>query len=58
MHTYHFLTPCGIVELQAPNILEAIAKFRHVLPDMDYYVIKQLPSAYKLHFAVGEEQLN
>lgn len=58
MHTYHFLTPCGIVELQAPNILEAIARFRYVLPDMEYYMIKQLPVPELLKFHWAEEQLN
>lgn len=58
MHIYHFLTRLGIIELTAPNILDAIELFNRVLPDLGYNAVIQRPNDYKISFAVEKVQLN
>lgn len=47
MHIYHFLTRLGIIEITADNFINAIALYKHVLPDLPYSMAKQLPAGTK-----------
>lgn len=58
MHIYHFLTRLGIIEITAGNIYNAIALYRHILPDLEYSLVKQLPAGSKNLNSIEKVQQN